>query len=109
MADVSTTTASTAAASAPAGPPAAMAGIIQFAPFIVIMVLFYFLMIYPQSKERKKRDAMLAAINRGDKVLTRGGIFGIVADIKEQVLVLKISENVKVEVERSFVETVVKS
>ncbi len=109
MADVSTTTASTAAASAPAGPPTALAGVIQFAPFIVIMILFYFLMIYPQGKERKKRDEMLAAINRGDKVLTRGGIYGIVADIKDNILILKVSENTKVEVDRAFIETVVKA
>ena len=101
------TTAATTAA-APSGAPAGLASIISFAPFIIIMVLFYFLMIYPQNKERKKRDAMLAAIQRGEKVLTRGGIYGIVADIKENILILKVSENTKIEVDRAFIETVVK-
>ena len=73
-----------------------------------IMVLYYFFFIYPQGKEKKKREAMLNEIQRGDRVLTRGGIYGIVADIKEQVLILKISENSKVEVDRSYVETVQK-
>jgi preprotein translocase subunit YajC len=94
---------------AAAAPNSALAGIISFAPFIIIMILFYFLMIYPQSKERKKHEAALRAIQRGDRVLTRGGIYGTVADIKEQILVLKISENVKIEIERSFVESVVKA
>jgi preprotein translocase subunit YajC len=84
------------------------AGFISFAPFIAIMVLFYFLMIYPQTKERKKKEEILNNIQRGDKVLTRGGIYGTVADIKEQVLILKISENNKVEVDRSYIETVQK-
>lgn len=99
------TTATTAAPTAAVSP---YASIISFAPFIIIMILFYFLMIYPQGKERKKREEQLNAIQRGDRVLTRGGIYGTVADIKEQILILKIAENVKIEVERSFVESVVK-
>ena len=50
------------------------------------MILFYFLMIYPQNKERKKKEEALNAIQRGDRILTRGGVYGTVADIKEQVL-----------------------
>lgn len=73
-----------------------------------IMVLYYFFFIYPQGKEKKKRDEMLGAIQRGDRVLTRGGIYGTVADIKENILVLKISDNTKVEFDKSFIETVEK-
>ncbi len=51
---------------------------------------------------------MLGAIQRGDRVLTRGGIYGTVADIKENILVLKISDNTKVEFDKSFIETVQK-
>jgi preprotein translocase subunit YajC len=90
-------------------PSSPLAAFISFAPFIAIMVLFYFLMIYPQNKERKKREDMLRAIQRGDRVLTRGGIYGTVADIKEDILILKINENNKVEMDRSFVETVIKT
>jgi len=90
-------------------PHSPLAAFISFAPFIAIMVLFYFLMIYPQNKERKKREEMLRSIQRGDRVLTRGGIYGTVADIKEEILILKINENNKVEVDRSFVETVLKT
>ncbi len=89
-------------------PPTASpaAAFMSFAPFLAIMALFYFLMIYPQGKERKKREEMLNAIQRGDRVLTRGGLYGTVADIKDNILVLKINENNKVEVDRSYIETV---
>ena len=73
-----------------------------------IMVLYYFFFIYPQGKEKKKRDQMLSGIQRGDRVLTRGGIYGTVADIKETVVVLKISDNTKVEFSRDSIETVEK-
>lgn len=102
------TTSQTAPAKPVPGAGSPAAGIISFAPFIAIMILFYFLMIYPQSKEKKKKEEMLGGIQRGDRVLTRGGIYGTVADIKEQILILKISENSKVEVDRAFVETVQK-
>lgn len=75
-------------------------------PLLAIFIVFYFLILQPQNKEKQKREALLNSIQRGDRVLTRGGIYGIVADIKENILVLKISENNKVEVEKSYVETV---
>src|SRR5437867_2396218 len=83
-------------------------GIVSFAPIILIFVMFYFLIMYPQGKEKKKREEMLKNIQRGDRVLTRGGIYGTVVDIRDQVLILKINENSKIEVERSYVETVQK-
>jgi preprotein translocase subunit YajC len=95
-------------AAAPAAANSPLAMVISFAPFIIIMILFYFLMIYPQNKERKKKEEALNAIQRGDRILTRGGVYGTVADIKEQILIVKIAENVKVEIDRSFVELVIK-
>jgi preprotein translocase subunit YajC len=85
-----------------------MAGIISFLPMILIVGLFYFIMIVPQSKEKKKREELLNSMQRGDRVLTRGGIYGTVADIKEQLIVLKVAENTKIEIERSYIETVQK-
>ena len=91
----------------PASPLAALS---TFAPFFLsIAVLYYFLIISPQNKERKKREEMLNTIQRGDRVLTRGGIYGTVAEVKEQILILKINENSKIEIDRSYVETVQKS
>jgi preprotein translocase subunit YajC len=97
-----------ASAAAPAAASSPLAMVISFAPFIIIMILFYFLMIYPQNKERKKKEEALNAIQRGDRILTRGGVYGTVADIKEQILIVKVAENVKVEIDRSFLESVIK-
>jgi preprotein translocase subunit YajC len=77
-------------------------------PWILIAVVGYFLLIAPANKERKKKEAMLGGVQRGDRVLTKGGIYGTVSDIKENIVVLKISENSKVEVDRSYIETVQK-
>lgn len=94
-----------------AGPATAGGAFMQLFVTMVlpIMVLYYFFFILPQGKEKKKRDEMLGNIQRGDRVLTRGGLFGTVADIREDVLILKISENSKVEVDRNYIETVQKN
>lgn len=98
---------------APAGAPAAggpggMGLLLGFLPWILIFGAFYFLLIMPQNKERKKREEMLKNIQRGDKVLTRGGLWGNVADVQENKLVLKVAENTRVEVERAYIESVEK-
>jgi preprotein translocase subunit YajC len=97
--------AQTVSGAAPAG-NSAVGTIFQLLPIFLIMIVFYFLMIVPQNKERKKKEEMLKSIQRGDRVLTRGGIYGTVADIREQVIVLKINENSKIEVDRSYIESV---
>lgn len=102
------TTASTASA-APAAADSPLAGLISLAPMLLILAAFYFIFMLPQGRERKKREAMLKNIQRGDRVLTRGGMYATVADIKENVLVLKINENSKVEVDRSYVDSVEKT
>jgi preprotein translocase subunit YajC len=101
--------AQTTATTTAAGPSSQMAALVSFMPIILIMVLFYFLMIYPQNKERKKKEELLNNIQRGDRVLTRGGIYGTVADIKENILIVKVNENNKIEVERSYIDTVIKN
>jgi len=80
-----------------------------FRVFVPIAVLYYILIMSPQKKERKKKEDLLNSIQRGDRILTRGGMYGTVSDIKENVLVLKISENTKIEVDRSYVENVQKN
>jgi len=74
----------------------------------LIGAAFYFLVLAPGNKERKKREELLKSIQRGDKVLTKGGIWGIVADIKDNTLTMKIAENTKVEVDRAYIENVEK-
>lgn len=74
--------------------------------FGAIFLIFYFMIIRPQQKRAKERDKMLSNIEKGDKVVTSGGIHGIIAGIEEKTVLLQISENVKVKVERSAVASV---
>ena len=78
------------------------AGIGQFIPLILIFVIFYFFLIRPQQKKVKEHKAMVAALKRGDKVVTSGGIVGTIERVidNDSVEVL-ISDNVKVEIVRS--------
>lgn len=78
-------------------------------PFICIGIVFYFLIIRPQSKRTKELAAMVAAIKTGDKVVTNSGIHGIVANVKEgSTLSLKIADNVKIEIDKSAIATIEK-
>jgi len=82
-------------------------GIAQFIPLILIFVIFYFFLIRPQQKRAKDHKAMVAALKRGDEVVTSGGIVGKVERILgEDKLDLLISENVTVEVVQSTIQSV---
>jgi len=80
------------------------AGLAQMLPMMVIFLLImYFMMIRPQQRKEKERIKMIEAIKSGDKVLFCGGILGIVANVKEGTFIVKIADNVKVEVARGAV------
>ena len=82
-------------------------GFAQFIPLILIFVIFYFFLIRPQQKRAKDHKAMVAALKRGDEVVTSGGIVGKVERILgEDKLDLLISENVTVEVVQSTIQSV---
>jgi preprotein translocase subunit YajC len=75
-------------------------------PLVLMFAIFYFLLIRPQQKKQKQRSAMLSAIKKGDKVVTIGGMHGTVLEVKEDVLVVRISENTKVTLERGAVNQI---
>ena len=82
-------------------------GFAQFIPLILIFVIFYFFLIRPQQKRAKDHKAMVAALKRGDEVVTSGGIVGKVERILgEDKLDLSISENVTVQVVQSTIQNV---
>ena len=82
-------------------------GFTQFIPLILIFVIFYFFLIRPQQKRAKDHKAMVAALKRGDEVVTSGGIVGTVERILgEDKLDLLISENVTVQVVQSTIQNV---
>ncbi len=77
--------------------------LIQFAPIIIIGVIFYLLIFMPMRKRQKKLDAMITALKNGDKVITSSGIYGVIAGVKEKTFILKIADQVKIEVTKNAV------
>ena len=84
---------------------------IQFAVFmyLIIFFIFYVLLIRPQQKQQKQKLDMIGALKKNDQVITAGGIHGTVVNVKDQTIVLKIDDNVKVEFEKNSISTVTKS
>jgi len=80
-----------------------MSSITSFLPLILIFVVFYFFMIRPQNKKQKDIQKARAALKVGDRVLTSGGIYGKIREVKDDSFVLEISDNVRVRVEKSAV------
>jgi preprotein translocase subunit YajC len=93
---------------AAAGPASSLSSLVQFAPLVLIFVVFYFLLIRPQQTQQKQLKARLSSIKRGDKVVTSGGIVGLVKKAAEgsNEVDVEIAPNVTVSVVRSTITTV---
>jgi preprotein translocase subunit YajC len=81
---------------------------VNMLPIILMFGVFYFFVIRPQQKQEAERKAMLAAVTKGDRVLTAGGIIGTIHTVSDDSVELKIAENVKVTVSRSYITAVLK-
>ena len=92
------------AGGAQAAGPASMAG--SFIPLLLIIVIFYFFLIRPQNKKQKETQRMLSALKKGDKIITIGGIHGVISSVKEKTVIIKVDENTKLEFNRSAVSSV---
>lgn len=96
-------------AGAPQGDAAqAPSPIASLVPFVLIMVVFYFLFFRPQQKRAKEHQQMLGGIERGDDVITSGGILGKVAAISDDILTVEIAQGVKIRVQKSAIISVKK-
>jgi preprotein translocase subunit YajC len=80
-------------------------GIAGFLPLIAIVVIFYFLLIRPQTKRQREHKTLLSTLRKGDKVVTNSGMYGTIVgmDEKENKVVLKVAENVKIEFLKSSI------
>jgi len=87
------------------GPQGTTAMLQSFLPLILIFVIFYFLLIRPQSKKAKEHKQMLENLKKGDKVMTNGGIYGLIEDIDTDTVTLKvgIKDDVKIKVNRGYI------
>ncbi|MFP3389146.1 preprotein translocase subunit YajC [Brevibacillus sp. SIMBA_040] len=84
-----------------------MDGLTNFLPIIIMFAIFYFLLIRPQQKKAKQRNAMLAAIKKGDKIVTIGGMHGIIQELTDDSVTLRIAHNVNVTFDRGAINGVV--
>jgi len=75
----------------------------QLLPLIIIFVLFYFFLIMPQQKKQKERKNMLANLKKGDKVVTIGGIYGTIVEIKDDEITLDLGNGIKIKVTRGAI------
>ena len=73
-----------------------------------IILIFYFMIIRPQQKRAKERQAMIDSMKKGDKIITAGGIHGTIVAVEDKTVLLQIADNVKVKVERSTIGNILK-
>ena len=78
----------------------------QLIAIILIFVVFYFLLIRPQKKVQDDHRKMIVSLKKNDEIITSGGIHGIIANVKEATITLKVDDNVKVEVQKSSVASI---
>jgi preprotein translocase subunit YajC len=86
------------------GQPGGAQGLfMSFLPLIIIFAIFYFLLIRPQQKRAKEHRQMIESLKKGDKVITTGGIYGVVDSVGEKTVTLKIAENVKIKLGKAYI------
>ncbi len=85
------------------GAPAPGGGLTPIIFFLLLFAGMWFLIIAPQRKRQKQHDAMIKALTTGDEIVTSGGIYGEITNVKDDRLTVKIADGVKIEVGRSFV------
>lgn len=85
------------------GNPTAPNPIVSLMPIILIFVVFYFLLIRPQHKKEKERQKILSQLQKNDGVITSAGIHGTIVNVKDTTVILKVDDNVKIEVEKNSI------
>jgi preprotein translocase subunit YajC len=79
-----------------------------FVPLIFIFIIMYFVMIRPQKKRQEQQQKLVGSLKSGDRVVTSAGIHGLIANVKENTVLLKVADNVKIEIDKSAVTNVLK-
>jgi preprotein translocase subunit YajC len=80
----------------------------SFIPIILIFVIMYFVLFRPQMRRQKEQQRLISSLKTGDRVVTAAGIHGMITNVKETTVTVKVADNVKLEMEKSAVSTVVK-
>jgi preprotein translocase subunit YajC len=95
-----------------ASPPGGAGGnalLTQLVFFAAIFAIFYFLLIRPQQKQRRAREALLASVKRGDRVVTSGGMHGTVTGLDDNTVTLRVADQVKITFDRAAIGRVVEA
>jgi preprotein translocase subunit YajC len=97
-------------AQAQTAPPSGLGGGLGgfLVPMLLIFVMMYFVMIRPQKKRQMEQQRLVNALKTGDRVVTNAGIHGLISNVKETTVIVKVADNVKIEMEKSAVTTVFK-
>lgn len=77
--------------------------LLNLVPLIFMFAIFYFLLIRPQRSQEKERQKMLLGLNKNDEVVTTGGIHGTIVNVKDKTVILRIDDNVKIELEKNCI------
>jgi preprotein translocase subunit YajC len=96
-------------AQAPTPAPSPGSGLISILPFVFIFIIMYYVMLRPQMRKQKEQARLVSALKTGDKVVTASGIHGMISNVKDTTVIVKVADNVKLEMEKSAVTNVVKS
>lgn len=88
-------------------PSSPFGGYGSWIPILLVLVIFYMVLVLPERKKQKKRQAMLGALKKGDKVMTSGGLYGQVAQVTNEVVVLQVADGVRLRFARVAIQTVV--
>jgi len=91
---------------AQAAPSPGGGGLVQFLPIVFMFAAMYFFIIAPQRKKQKEHDKMVSELKSGEEVVTNGGIYGTITNVKDDRFVLKIADNTKIEVTKTCIAMV---
>ena len=107
MSDTETYLGLHALAMAPGGPSQGGSSLMGFLPMILLLAAMYFLLIAPQRKKQKQHAKMIKALEKGTKIKTIGGVYGTITNVKEDRFILRVDDNVKLEVAKEAVADVI--
>ena len=79
-----------------------------FVPLIFIFIIMYFVMIRPQKKRQEQQQKLIGGLKTGDRVVTNAGIHGLISNVKETTVLVKVADNVKIEIDKSAITNVLK-
>ena len=81
----------------------------SFVPIILIFIIMYFVLFRPQMRRQKEQRQLVSTLKTGDRVVTASGIHGLISNVKETTVIVKVADNVKIEMEKSAITNVVKT